>query len=186
MVYADFGERLVTHFGSSGSLVLTASSKLNHIFTTNKEVKASIDLKPALTEEQLELRILRDFEERINQDIKNVFGKLLPKTLIPVVLERLSIPADKKVNTISKEQRKDIINCLKEFTLTINGLGEYNEAVITKGGINVKEINPSTLESKKCSGLYFVGEVLDLDALTGGYNLQVAWSTGYLAGISID
>ena len=144
-----------------------------------------IDLKPALTEAQLDARVLRDFEENKNKQFKNSIDHLFPTKLKPIMLELSGIPEDKKVNEISREERQRFVHLIKHFEMTLSGLRSYKEAIITKGGVNVKEIDPGTMESKKISGLYFVGEVLDLDALTGGFNLQIAWSTAYLAGISI-
>jgi len=142
-------------------------------------------LKPALSAEQLDQRVLRDFEENKNKQFKNAINKLFPSKLIPVMLERSKIDPEKKVNLITKEERQFFVNQMKDFQFTITELRDFNEAIITRGGVAVKEINPSTMESKLVSGLYFVGEVLDLDALTGGFNLQIAWSTAYAAGSSI-
>ena len=183
-LYDDFGEMLFTHYGVSGPLMLSASSYIGKKLK-EKELKLVIDLKPALTTEQLDQRVLRDFEENMNKSFKNAIGKLFPTKLIPIMLELSGIDPDKKVNLISKEERQQFVSLIKNFTMTITGLRDFNEAIITKGGIKVKEINPSTMESKLVQGLYFVGEVLDLDALTGGFNLQIAWSTGYAAGNSI-
>ena len=183
-LYDDFGEMLFTHYGVSGPLMLSASSYIGKKLQ-DKELKLVIDLKPALTVEQLDQRVLRDFEENMNKQFKNAIGKLFPTKLIPIMLELSGIDPDKKVNLISKEERQHFVSLIKNFTMTINGLRDFNEAIITKGGIKVKEINPSTMESKLVQGLYFVGEVLDLDALTGGFNLQIAWSTAYAAGSSI-
>ena len=183
-LYDDFGEMLFTHYGVSGPLMLSASSYIGEKLK-EKELKLVIDLKPALTTEQLDQRVLRDFEENMNKSFKNAIGKLFPTKLIPIMLELSGIDPDKKVNLISKEERQQFVSLIKNFTMTITGLRDFNEAIITKGGIQVKEINPSTMESKLVQGLYFVGEVLDLDALTGGFNLQIAWSTGYAAGNSI-
>lgn len=183
-LYDDFGEMLFTHYGVSGPLMLSASSYIGKKLK-EKELKLVIDLKPALTTEQLDQRVLRDLEENMNKSFKNAIGKLFPTKLIPIMLELSGIDPDKKVNLISKEERQQFVSLIKNFTMTITGLRDFNEAIITKGGIKVKEINPSTMESKLVQGLYFVGEVLDLDALTGGFNLQIAWSTGYAAGNSI-
>ena len=183
-LYDDFGEMLFTHYGVSGPLMLSASSYIGKK-VQEKELKLVIDLKPALTIEQLDQRVLRDFEENMNKQFKNAIGKLFPTKLIPIMLELSGIDPDKKVNLISKEERQQFVALIKNFTMTITGLRDFNEAIITKGGIKVKEINPSTMESKLVQGLYFVGEVLDLDALTGGFNLQIAWSTAYAAGNSI-
>ncbi len=183
-IYNDFGEMLFTHYGVSGPLMLSASSYIAKI-VKEKELELVIDLKPALTFEQLDQRILRDFEENINKQFKNAIQKLFPAKLVPVILAVSDIDPEKKVNLITKEERHQFVTLIKNFTLTITGLRDFNEAIITKGGVNVKEINPATMESKLVQNLYFVGEVLDLDALTGGFNLQIAWSTGYLAGSSI-
>jgi len=183
-LYEDFGEMLFTHYGVSGPLCLSASSYIVKLLK-EKELQLTIDLKPALTMEQLDQRVLRDFEENINKQFKNAIGKLFPTKLVPIMLELSGIDPDKKVNLISKEERHKFITLIKNFKLTITGTRDFNEAIITQGGVSVKEINPSTMESKKVNGLYFVGEVLDLDALTGGFNLQIAWSTGYAAGNSI-
>ena len=183
-LYDDFGEMLFTHYGVSGPLMLSASSYIGKKLQ-DKELKLVIDLKPALTVEQLDQRVLRDFEENMNKQFKNAIGKLFPTKLIPIMLELSGIDPDKKVNLISKEERQQFVSLIKNFTMTITGLRDFNEAIITKGGIKVKEINPSNMESKLVQNLYFVGEVLDLDALTGGFNLQIAWSTAYAAGSSI-
>lgn len=184
-VYSDFGEMLFTHFGVSGPMILSASASIKpELF--QKELVLHLDLKPALDMEQLDKRLLRDFEENKNRQYKNSLNKLLPATLIPVFLENSRVDPEKRVNEITKEERLSIMSTLKNMTMTIEGLGGFNEAIITKGGVSVKDINPSTMESKLISKLYFCGEVLDLDAYTGGFNLQIAWSTGYLAGISIE
>ncbi len=183
-IYNGFGEMLFTHFGVSGPLILSASSYYVQK-TYGKKAKLFIDLKPALTQEQLDKRILRDFEENKNKVFKNVLGGLFPARLIPVMVELSGISPDKKTNEITKEERKAFVALIKKLPLTITGVRGYAEAIITKGGVSVKDINPSTMESKVVKGLYFVGEVLDVDALTGGFNLQIAWSTGYLAGNSI-
>ena len=183
-LHDDFGEMLFTHYGVSGPLMLSASSYIGKKLK-EKELKLVIDLKPALTTEQLDQRVLRDFEEIKNKSFKNAIGKLFPTKMIPIMIELSGIDPDKKVNLISKEERQQFVSLIKNFSMTITGLRDFNEAIITKGGIRVKEINPSTMESKLVQGLYFVGELLDLDALTGGFNLQIAWSTGYAAGYSI-
>ena len=181
--YRGFGEMLFTHFGVSGPLVLTASCYYAK-YLYGKEAKISIDLKPALSEEQLDKRILRDFDENKNKQFANALGGLFPSKLIPVMVRLSGIPSDKKVNEITKEERKIFVNLIKNLPLTVTGTRSFREAIITQGGVSVKEINPSTMESKKVKGLFFAGEVLDLDAVTGGFNLQIAWSTGYLAGVS--
>lgn len=179
VIYDDFGEMLFTHFGVSGPVILSGSSHLKD----NENYTLCIDLKPALTLEKLEKRILSDFEKYINKDFQNSLNDLLPKKMIPVIIERCGIPGEKKVNVITKEERKALLELIKNFTLTITGKGDISEAIITEGGVNVKEINPSTMESKLVKGLYFAGEVLDVNAYTGGFNLQIAFSTGYLAGM---
>ena len=183
-LYDDFGEMLFTHYGVSGPLMLSASSYIGKKLQ-EKELRLVIDLKPALSVEQLDQRVLRDFDENMNKQFKNAIGKLFPAKLIPIMLELSGIDPDKKVNLISKEERQHFVWLMKNFEMTIKGLRDFNEAIITKGGVKVKEINPSTMESKLVQGLYFVGEVLDLDALTGGFNLQIAWSTAYACGNSI-
>ena len=189
-LYKDFGEMLFTHFGVSGPLIISASSYVGKKFMykngQKKELTLEIDLKPALTEEQLDQRVLRDFEENHNRQFKNAITKLFPTKLIPVMLELGGIDPEKKVNSIEKEERKQFVHLIKHFRMTLTGLRDYPEAIITKGGVNVKEIDPGTMESKLVKGLYFAGEVLDLDALTGGFNLQIAWSTGYAAGNAIQ
>ena len=189
VVYKDFGEMLFTHFGVSGPIVLSASSylvKTKNIEQILKEdkVELEIDLKPALSEEKLDARILRDFEKQKNKQFKNSLDKLLPQKLIPVIIEKTNINESKKINEITKQERQKLVNELKHFKININGTRPIEEAIVTSGGINVKEINPKTMESKLINGLYFAGEIIDVDCLTGGYNLQVAWSTGYTAGIS--
>lgn len=182
-VYREFGEMLFTHYGVSGPVLLSASS-----YAAKKLKKGPltlvIDLKPALSMEQLDARILRDFEAEKNKQFKNALNHLYPSKLIPVIIRRSGIEPDKQVNAVTKEERRRLAEVTKHFTLTLTGLRGFNEAIITQGGVTVKEVNPSTMESKKLSGLYFAGEVLDLDAVTGGYNLQIAWSTGVLAGRS--
>lgn len=182
-LYSDFGEMLFTHFGVSGPMILSASGNIKADKFKNP-LKLIIDLKPAMSEEQLDKRILRDFDENKNKQFRNSINKLLPSKLVPIIIELSGIDPDKKVNEISKEERLGFVHLLKNLTMTINGPRGWNEAIITKGGICVKNINPSTMESKLVSNLFFAGEVLDLDAMTGGYNLQIAWSTGYLAGLN--
>lgn len=184
VLYEDFGEMLFTHFGVSGPLILTASSVCARK-VREKQLKLILDLKPALTIEQLDSRVLREFEDAKNKQFKNVIPVLFPAKLVPVMLKQSGIAPDKKVNEITREERQHFICCMKELELTITGLRGYNEAIITKGGVSVKEVNPTTMESKKVSGLYFIGEVLDLDAVTGGFNLQIAWSTAVAAAVSI-
>ena len=184
-VYDDFGEMLFTHFGVSGPVILSASAAIRPE-EIEKGLSLFIDLKPALDEDTLDKRVLKDFEEAKNKQFKNAVSHLFPTKLIPVMIELSGIDPDKKVNEISKEERKAFVHLIKNLELTITGTRGFKEAIITKGGVSVKDVNPSTMESKLIRGLYFCGEVLDLDAYTGGYNLQIAWSTGYLAGISIE
>lgn len=184
-LYDEFGEMLFTHYGVSGPIIISASSVVGKKLQ-DKELTLQIDLKPALSREQLDQRVLRDFEENKNKQFKNAVDKLFPAKLKPIMIELSGISPEKKVNEISKEERLYFVDLIKNFKMTLTGLRSYSEAIITKGGVSVKDIDPGTMESKKVSGLYFAGEVLDLDALTGGFNLQIAWSTGYLAGISIQ
>ena len=179
-IYSDFGEMLFTHFGVSGPLILSASSFAAKRIKEHP-LKLIIDFKPALSQEQLDERILRDFDEEKNKAFKNSLDKLLPKKMIPVIVRLSDIDGNKKVNEITKQERQRLVSLIKGLELTITGLRGFNEAIITQGGINVREINPTTMESKLVKNLYFAGEVLDVDALTGGFNLQVAWSTGYAA-----
>lgn len=185
VLYQDFGELLFTHFGISGPLVLTASSYIGKKLE-KKELQGYIDLKAALTVEQLDARILREFEAGINKQFKNVISGMFPSKMFPVILELCKIPAEKKVNEITKGERLDFIYLVKHFPVTITGLREFREAIITQGGVKTGEINPKTMESKKVNGLYFIGEVLDLDAVTGGFNLQIAWSTARAAAEFIE
>lgn len=183
-VYQGFGEMLFTHFGVSGPLVLSASSfygKCKH----KDEVTLELDLKPALSEEQLDKRILRDFEENQNRQFKNSVNGLFPAKLVPVMIQLSGISPDKKVNEITREERRTFVRKIKHLAIHVSAVRGFEEAIITQGGVSVKEINPSTMESKLVKGLYMVGEMLDLDALTGGFNLQIAWSTGFLAGSSL-
>lgn len=184
-LYREFGEMLFTHFGVSGPVLLSASSYVAKAIQKHP-LTLMIDLKPALSEEQLDTRILRDFEEFANKQFKNSLVHLLPSKMIPVVIERSGISPEKKVNEITKQERAALVAVLKNFQVTLAGLRDYKEAIITQGGVSVKEINPTTMESKKVSGLFFAGEVLDLDAVTGGFNLQIAWSTGWAAGSHIE
>lgn len=183
-LYQEFGEMLFTHYGVSGPIILSASSFVGQKLK-DRELRLEIDLKPGLLEEQLDQRVRRDFEENQNRQFKNALGKLFPSKLLPVMVELSGIPPEKKVNVISKEERQRFVHQIKHLTMTLTGLRDYNEAIITRGGVKTKEIQPGTMESKYVKGLYFAGEVLDLDALTGGFNLQIAWSTGYAAGSSI-
>ena len=179
-VYEDFGEMLFTHFGMSGPMVLSASSHIRDI--SDGKYVAEIDLKPALTFEQLDKRLQNDFRDNSNKDVSNSFSKLLPRKIIVPVLKRWGVPFDKKCNSITKEERKALCEMLKSFTVEISGFRPIEEAIITSGGVKTSEINPKTMESKLVKGLYFAGEVIDCDAYTGGFNLQIAWSTGHLAG----
>ena len=186
-IYEDFGEMLFTHFGVSGPIILSSSAHLvryKEIENLLKEqkIKLTIDLKPALTEEKLNERILRDFSEEKNKEYKNSLNKLLPQKLIPVILEKSGIKYNKKVNEITKEERLKIVKLLKNFELKIQNFRPIDEAIITSGGINIKEINPKTMQSKIIPGLYFAGEIIDVDGYTGGFNLQIAYSTGFVAG----
>lgn len=190
MVYDDFGEMIFTHFGISGPTILSASAHLAKYkdidyLLKNKYIKISIDLKPALTEEQLDERILRDFKEFKNKQFKHSLDKLLPQKMIPLIIELSKIDQDKRVNEVTKEERKIIVQLLKNFTITVKDFRPVEEAIITCGGISTKEINPKTMESKIIKGLYFAGEIIDVDAYTGGFNLQIAYSTGYTAGINV-
>lgn len=185
-IYDGFGEMLFTHFGVSGPLVLSASSIIGKKLTQAGRLKASIDLKPALSFDELDARILRDFNDNMNKHLSSVLRGLLPSSMVPVVIDILDFDDMRQINSITKEERNDLVHLLKAFPFTITGLREYKEAIITQGGISVKDIDPSTMKCKNINGLSVAGEVLDLDAFTGGFNLQIAWSTGYLAGISID
>lgn len=186
-IYEGFGEMLFTHFGLSGPLVLSAASYLNaRTQKAGQKCTAVIDLKPSLTYEQLDKRILRDFEKFHKKQFKNALGELLPAKMIPLIPEMSGIPAEKPVNEITREERRSLLEVLKGMTIPVTGTRDFNEAIITIGGVDTHEVNPSTMESKKIPGLYLCGEMLDVDALTGGYNLQIAWSTGYLAGCSIE
>ena len=191
IIYEDFGEMLFTHFGVSGPTILSSSAHLVRYknideLLKNKKIKLSIDLKPALSEEKLDERILRDFNEIKNKQFKNSLDKLLPQKLINIIIERSGINPQKQVNEIKKEERRNLVKLLKNFEVTIKGFRPIDEAIITSGGINIKEINPKTMESKIIKGLYFAGEIIDVDAYTGGFNLQIAYSTGYTAGISVS
>lgn len=181
--YDGFGEMIFTHFGVSGPLILSASS----YYVARKDrdnITLHLDLKPALNEEQLDKRILRDFEENKNKIFRNSLGALFPAKLIPIMIQLSEIDPEKKIHEITKEERIHFVRLIKNLEMTVTGAREYKEAIITKGGIPVKEVNPSTMESKLVKGLFFAGEILDIDALTGGFNLQIAWSTGNQAGIS--
>jgi len=179
--FTEFGELLFAHYGVSGPLILSASSLLGDKLKKGP-LTLSVDLKPALTREQLDARILRDFQERQNSNLTNALGGLLPKSMIPVILEVSGLSGQDKVHQVTKEARQSLLMAMKDFRLTLTGLRNIDEAIISRGGVSVKDVNPSTMESKKVPGLYFAGEILDLDALTGGFNLQIAWSTAYVAG----
>ncbi len=187
IIYEDFGEMLFTHYGVSGPVILSASAilirykNIDELLKENK-IKLYIGLKPALDEEKLDNRILRDFEELKNKQFKNSLDKLLPRKMIEPIITLIGISPEKRINEITKEERRKIVKVLKNFELTISGFRSIEEAIVTKGGISIKEINPKTMESKIINGLYFAGEIIDLDAFTGGFNLQIAWSTGYSAG----
>lgn len=177
----EFGEMLFTHRGISGPIVLTTSSKINRL----KDFEMYLDLKPALDPEKLDARILRDFHENQNKNLENVMRSLLPRDLIIYVLEGAGISGDKKVNQITKEDRESLVKTIKNFELKFDSLDDIDRAIVTSGGVDVKDIDPKTMESKKVKGLYFIGEVLDLDGLTGGFNIQIANSTGYSCGINL-
>ena len=188
-IYEDFGEMLFTHFGISGPIILSSSAHLVRYkdidnLLKDKKIVIKIDLKPALTDEQLDERILRDFKEFKNKQFKHSLDKLLPQKLIPVFIEKSEIEPEKRVNEITKEERNKMVHLLKDFEITIKNFRPVEEAIITSGGIDTKEINPKTMESKLIKGLYFAGEIIDVDSYTGGFNLQIAYSTGYTAGIS--
>ena len=190
LIYEDFGEMIFTHFGISGPTILSGSAHLvryKEIDNLMKEqkIKLQIDLKPALTEEQLDERILRDFKEFKNKQFKHALDRLLPQKMIPIVIEKIKINEEKRVNEITKEERRNLVKVLKKFELTIKDFRPVEEAIITSGGINIKEINPKTMESKLVKGLYFAGEIMDVDSYTGGFNLQIAYSTGYTAGMHV-
>ncbi len=182
--FREQGEMLFTHFGVSGPLVLSASTILAGL--SAKRIELEIDMKPALSEKQLDERILRDFAAAPNMHFKNSLGRLLPAKMVPEIVLLSRIDPDKPVNSVTRQERAALCNLIKHFRLTVAGPRGYNEAIITHGGVSVRDVDPATMQSKRLPGLYFAGEVLDLDAVTGGYNLQIAWSTGYLAGISIS
>jgi predicted Rossmann fold flavoprotein len=182
-IYSDVGEMLFTHYGISGPLVLSASAHIaGALAKTQGTGELYIDLKPGMSLEELDSRLLKDFGGELNKSFRNSLDSLLPLSLIPEIVKLSGIDPDKKVNSVTKEERQHLAELLKHLKLTVSGLRDFNEAVITKGGVNVKEIDPKTMGSKICEGLYFAGEVMDLDAMTGGFNLQIAWSTGYAAG----
>lgn len=179
-VYSDFGEMMFTHFGVTGPVILSASRYIND--RMNEKPKLHIDLKPALSKRELDLRLLKDFQKYLNKDFKNSLDDLLPQKLIPVIIRLSGIDSEKKVNSITKEERAGLLELIKNLTINITDTTGYNEAVVTRGGVSVDEIDPSTMESKIINGLYFAGEIIDVDSFTGGFNLQIAFSTGYLAG----
>ena len=181
-IYDDFGEMLFTHFGVSGPMILSASAHMRDMEKGRYEIY--IDLKPALSHEKLDARILRDFADNTNKSISNVLALLLPKSLISPVLRLAHIKQSEKINQVTKEMRKNLVDAIKSLKLTVTDFNDINEAIVTSGGVKVSEINPKTMESKICKGLYFAGEVIDCDGYTGGFNLQIAFSTGHLAGIS--
>ncbi len=183
-IYRDFGEMLFTHFGVSGPMILSASAHMRDM--KSGKYRLCVDLKPALDEAQLDARILRDFAENTNKNFINALDMLLPKKLVPVIVKLSGIPMAEKVNQITKEQRQALVTLLKNLTMTVTGFRPVDEAIITSGGVNVKEVNPSTMESRLVKGLYFAGEVLDVDAYTGGFNMQIALSTGRLAGLNVS
>ena len=190
-IYEDFGEMLFTHFGVSGPTILSGSAHLIRYknieeLLKNNYIKIYIDLKPALSEKKLDERILRDFSEEKNKALKNSLNKLLPQKMIDTVILKSEIDENKKVNEITRTERLKLVNILKKFDITINGFRPVEEAIVTSGGINIKEINPKTMESKIIEGLFFAGEIIDVDAYTGGFNLQIAYSTGYTAGLNKD
>jgi hypothetical protein len=182
-IYEGFGEMLFTHFGVSGPLILSASSYIKKDMY-DKDLRLHIDLKPALNDKQLDDRILRDFAGEQNRQFGNALSKLLPSKLIPVIVSLSGIDPRKRVNEVTRKERERLLLLLKDFVLTVCGNRGFDEAIVCRGGINIKEINPSTMECRKIKGLYFAGEMIDVDALTGGFNLQIAWSTGHLAGVS--
>ena len=187
-IYEDFGEMLFTHWGVSGPIILSSSAHLLRYKNVEEllskgQIELSINLKPALTVEKLENRILRDFEAQKNKEFKNSLNDLLPKKLIEPIIRLSGIDREKQVNSITKQERKNLVNLLQDFRIKISGFRPIEEAIVTSGGISTKEINPKTMESKIVQGLYFAGEIIDVDAYTGGFNLQIAWSTGYTAGM---
>jgi len=183
-VYEDFGEMLFTHYGLSGPIILSASFYVSDYLRKNRDIKLQLDLKPALSEEELDRRIIRDFEKNTNKQFKNSLDELLPQKMIPVIIGLSGIDEAKEVHQITREERKGLVRLLKGLTITVEGTRPIEEAIVTSGGINLKEINPKTMESKLVRGLYFAGEIIDLDAFTGGFNLQIAFSTGYVAGMN--
>ena len=183
LIYKELGELLFTHFGVSGPLVLSASSHMRRF--DSAKYSLTIDLKPALDEEKLDARILRDFEKYSNKEFKNALSDLAGRTMIPVLVRLSGIPEDKKVNSITRAERRELVRLFKAFPVSVTGPRPIDEAIVTAGGVSTKDINPRTMESKLIKGLYFAGEVMDLDGYTGGFNLQIAWATGYVAGTSV-
>ncbi|MCL2873392.1 MAG: NAD(P)/FAD-dependent oxidoreductase [Defluviitaleaceae bacterium] len=183
VIYKDFGELLFTHFGLSGPIILSASAYLHGKYKSDPVI--SIDLKPALSKEELDKRLLKDFEKYINKDFANALDDLLPGKIIPVIINRSGIARTKKVHDITKLERRSLVDLLKSFTCSVKGVSGFSNAVITKGGVSVKDIDPKSMRSKITEGIYFAGEVIDVDGYTGGFNLQIAFSTGYLAGKSV-
>lgn len=183
VIYKELGEMMFTHFGVTGPLVLSASAHMRHM--GEAEYRLEIDLKPALDEEKLDARILRDFEEQKNKEFKNALGGLAGRTMIPVLVELSGIDPETKVHSITRQQRHDLVRLFKHFPVKVSGTRPFAEAIITSGGVALNEVNPRTMESKIVEGLYFAGEILDLDAYTGGFNLQIAWSTAYVAGNAV-
>ena len=182
-VYSDLGEMLFTHFGVSGPLVLSASAHMRDF--AKHRYRLSIDLKPGLDEKKLDARVLRDFEKYANREFKNALYDLAGRAMIPVLIRLSGIPEDTKVHSVTREQRRTLVDLLKHFPVSVSGARPVEEAIVTSGGVALKEVNPRTMESKLVSGLHFAGEVLDLDAYTGGFNLQIAWSTGWTAGQAV-
>jgi predicted Rossmann fold flavoprotein len=181
-IYSDFGEMIFTHFGVSGPVILSAS---RHLLSYDfKDIKLIMDLKPALSEDKLDERVQRDFDKYSRKQFKNSLDELLPQKLIPVIIELCGIDLFKPVHQITRDERKKLVMLLKHLEVTITAARPIKEAIVTAGGIKINEINPSTMESKKISGLYFAGEIIDVDAYTGGFNLTIAFSTGYLAGMN--
>lgn len=190
-IYKDFGEMLFTHFGVSGPTILSASAHLVRYKQieeklNKQQISLTIDLKPALTEEKLDERVVRDFQSMPNKQFKNGLDKLLPQKMIPIIIEKSGVHLNKPINAVTKEERRKLVKLLKNFTVTVKGFRPIEEAIITSGGISIKEINPKTMQSKKVQGLYFAGEIIDVDSYTGGFNLQIAYSTGYTAGLLGD
>ena len=183
LIYRELGEMLFTHFGVSGPLVLSASAKMRRMGSA--AYRLLIDFKPGLDEQKLDARILRDFAKYANRDFKNALGDLAGRSMIPMLIRLSGIPEDKPVREITREERRRLAGLLKAFPVSVSGFRPIDEAIVTAGGVSTREVNPRTMESKLVSGLYFAGEVLDLDAYTGGFNLQIAWSTGYVAGQSV-